>query len=839
MKRKYQVGTVVFNNWTIKKRIGAGSFGEVFEIQREDFGQVYSAALKVITVPQGSDEFREIIEDGMSHKEAKQYFYSVVEDVVREFAIMSKFKGTANIVSYEDHDVVEHSDGQGWDIIIRMELLTPLKSFTLNNPFTRRDIIRLGIDMLKALELCQKYNVIHRDIKPENIFISANGDFKLGDFGIARTIEKTTSGMSKKGTYTYMAPEVYLGKEYGFSVDTYSLGLVLYRLLNKSRAPFLPPAPEPITHNKQESALVKRMSGERIPKPYYADGRLAEIVLKACSFDPKDRYSSPMEMRDELEAILYEADEAEFIYPAGDDVELPENKYLSQTPDHTDLDNSYATDNNETEIDSGFGNLHHASGNSSLHETTDENDLDKTESQFGSYKKNASIESDDSECTQSVFGKRYTGQNSKDELLNKHWSEKQQVKKKQTAQRKRMAVWIIAFVALSSLIVGGIGIYINYQKNAEQDRALEYERLISDGMEMCRTNPEQAKELFQQALKLNDVEPNAHTAYAYALYCAGDYDTCITYIEDDLALGKIYEVAVQNSLSEILASAYFEKQEYAAAASFFRLSAAGEDVTESAMRDYAVSLGRLGDVLAAEEVLQKMYDSGADDAVTDYVKAEVDYALENYLEAETGFIFVLNTTSDVVLQKRCVRSLGEVYRDCAALARINESPISYPATKSAELLSNSIVQYGLRYDSTMWEMLAMAYFESYHTDPSVTDNYLVKAAECFNRVIELGIKKDYLYSNLYTIYYELKDYDSAESALIAYEEIFPQDYMPHALRAIMLITIENNKSLENRNFNKAVSEYEIASDMIRSDDDRTYYLQLESLIEQLREKGWI
>lgn len=204
IERKYQIGTMVFGNWIIKRRIGAGSFGEVFEIQREDFGQIYSAALKVITVPQSSDEFcAKITENGMSQKEVKQYFYSVVEDVVREFAIMSKFKGTANIVSYEDHDVIEHSDGQGWDILIRMELLTPLKTFALNNPFTRRDIIRLGIDMLKALELCQKYNVIHRDIKLENIFVSTNGDFKLGDFGIARTIEKTTSGMSKKGTYTY------------------------------------------------------------------------------------------------------------------------------------------------------------------------------------------------------------------------------------------------------------------------------------------------------------------------------------------------------------------------------------------------------------------------------------------------------------------------------------------------------------------------------------------------------------------------------------------------------------------------------------------------------------
>ena len=376
MNNKYQIGTVVLNNWTIKKRIGAGSFGEVFEIGRESFGQVSTAALKVITVPQSPDEYRNQLEDGMSPEEAKRYFYSVVEDVVREFAIMSKLKGNTNVVSCEDYDVTEHADGQGWDILIRMELLTPLKTFTSKHPFTRRDIIRLGIDMLKALELCQKYNVIHRDIKPENIFVSPNGDFKLGDFGIARTVEKTTSEMSKKGTYTYMAPEVYLGREYGFSVDIYSLGLVMYRLLNKNMAPFLDSSE--ITHNKLEAALVKRMSGEAIPKPHYAEGRLGEIVLKACSYDAKDRYSSPMEMRVELEAILYREDEAEVIYPSGDDVDLPENKYLSKTPSLSTGELNAADAADATE--SAFENR---PWGGTCGETFTETDLDRTESAFG------------------------------------------------------------------------------------------------------------------------------------------------------------------------------------------------------------------------------------------------------------------------------------------------------------------------------------------------------------------------------------------------------------------------------------------------------------------------
>ena len=326
---EYSVDAAVLDGWNITRLLGEGSYGKVFEIERSEFGQTYRAALKVITVPQSSAEVRSVISEGMSVSQAEAYFHGIVEELMHEFSIMFKLKGTANVVSCEDLRVLEHPDGIGWDILIRMELLHPLLPYVYEHPMARRDIIRLGIDICKALELCQRYNIIHRDIKPENIFISDNGDYKLGDFGIARTIERTSSGLSKKGTYSYMAPEVYAGKEYGFSVDTYSLGLVLYRMLNKNRGPFLPQPPEAITFSSREQALARRMSGEALPRPFYGEGRLGEIVLKACAFDPKDRYSSPQQLRQELEAILYTQTDAAVIYPDGDELTMDRESYAS------------------------------------------------------------------------------------------------------------------------------------------------------------------------------------------------------------------------------------------------------------------------------------------------------------------------------------------------------------------------------------------------------------------------------------------------------------------------------------------------------------------------------
>ncbi len=793
----YEIGSIVFDKWKICRELGQGSYGTVYEIQREDFGGVYKAALKVITVPQSRTELQSVLDEGMTPPQAKQYFYSVVEDIGRECAIMSRLKGTGNIVSYEDHAVLRHPDGIGWDILIRMELLHPLLPYVYQHPMARRDIIKLGIDICKALELCQRYNIIHRDIKPENIFISDNGDYKLGDFGIARTIERTTSGLSKKGTYSYMAPEVYIGKEYGFSVDTYSLGLVLYRMLNKNRGPFLPQPPEAITYDNREQALARRVSGEPLPRPFYGEGRLGEIVLKACAFDPKDRYSSPQQLRQELEAISYEAQDAALIYPNGDELQINPSRYAS-------------------------GKSSGAAGTAG-----------KTNAVFSDRPQRTS----GTNRTQGVFDASGGGSPAP--------------VRKEKKKAHRGLVWVLVLVAGAAIAAGSLLLlHTRQEKQAQlaaaqqaqaqvQEQQNQYEALMEQGTQLCETDPEQALGCFEQAQALYPEESAPYISYAYALYCAQDYERCISYIEDELGLGKAYDIEAQSQLSEILGAAYFECDDYAAAASFFRLSTAGGDITVNAQRDYAVSLGRLGDIDAADEILSQMYAAGASGDVTDYVQAEIDYAKKEYLDAESGFQAVLNQTQDIALQKRALRSLAEVYRDCAALVRTGSSPIGNPATKAVEVLANGIETYGLRYDSTIWEMLALAYFEAYHTDPSVPQSYLRKAGECFNRVLELGVTKSYLYSNLYTIYYELQEYDLAEQTLDAYAAQYPKDYEPYAFRAMLYITLENRKEQSARDYSAAVEAYETAGQLLRSDDDATYYQQLQSLIQQLQKEGWI
>lgn len=302
---EYTIGSTAFTNWEIIKELGEGATGKVFEIHKTDYGITTKSALKVIRVPHSAADLKAALAEGMDEQSVSGYFQGFVDEIVKEIVIMSELKSHPNIVSYEDHQVTPHKDSLGWDILIRMELLTPLLDYQLNHTITEADVIRMGRELTSALVFCQGKGLMHRDIKPENIFVSEAGQFKLGDFGVARTVEKTTGGLSRKGTEKYMAPEVYLGKSYNQTADLYSLGLVLYSFLNRGRLPFYPLDKNQISFADRESAMDRRMRGDAVPAPADASPELAAVILKACAYRAEDRYQTAADMLAALEKVTF------------------------------------------------------------------------------------------------------------------------------------------------------------------------------------------------------------------------------------------------------------------------------------------------------------------------------------------------------------------------------------------------------------------------------------------------------------------------------------------------------------------------------------------------------
>lgn len=295
--------TINWPGWETVRLIGRGSFGAVYEIQRDILGEVEKAALKVISIPQHESDIDVLYGEGYDDESVTSTFQSHLKSIISEYSLMRKMNGCSNVVNCDDIRYEQHKDGIGWDIFIKMELLTPLTK-VLPHEIPEGLAIEIAYDICTALVLCKKHHIVHRDVKPQNIFISDNGDYKLGDFGIAKTVEMTMGG-TKIGTYKYMAPEIYHYKPYSETADIYSLGLVLYWLLNERRLPFLPLPPERITLSMDDLAQSKRLSGEQLPAPLHGSETLKRIVLKACSYKPTERYNTAQEMLEALRPLRY------------------------------------------------------------------------------------------------------------------------------------------------------------------------------------------------------------------------------------------------------------------------------------------------------------------------------------------------------------------------------------------------------------------------------------------------------------------------------------------------------------------------------------------------------
>jgi eukaryotic-like serine/threonine-protein kinase len=147
--------------------------------------------------------------------------------------------------------------------------------------------------LCRALEHAHAEHIVHRDIKPANVLMSARGQVKVGDLGIARLAEGSTDGGTATvvGTPRYMAPEQASGQPVTAATDVYSAGIVLYEML-AGRTPF-----------GGESAVeiaLQHVQMQPPPLPSDTPRSLGRVIVRALAKDPADRYQSAAAMADAL-----------------------------------------------------------------------------------------------------------------------------------------------------------------------------------------------------------------------------------------------------------------------------------------------------------------------------------------------------------------------------------------------------------------------------------------------------------------------------------------------------------------------------------------------------------
>ena len=244
----------------------------------------------------------DLLFDDINGSEIEEFIHSVSSEI----DLMMQLKGVPNIVTIEDYAILR--DNNTCTILIRMEELEPLDSFLRrrNGRLQKEELIRLGTDICSALTFCEQKNILHRDIKTSNLFYSNEAGFKLGDFGISRSMAsiREKAAMSGIGTIQYMAPEIYQGREYNNTADIYSLGIVLYILANGMIPPLYDigaeQQPFPLSRAQVHEANMRRLRGEPLPPPRYTDDLLASVICTACSPSPENRFQTAGAFRQAL-----------------------------------------------------------------------------------------------------------------------------------------------------------------------------------------------------------------------------------------------------------------------------------------------------------------------------------------------------------------------------------------------------------------------------------------------------------------------------------------------------------------------------------------------------------
>ena len=435
----------VWGDWSIGEKLGEGSFGQVYFVQKERLGVIQKAAVKVVRIPTSDAEVEEIkAAYGLAEEQLKEFFYPEVLKYKEEIQLMQTLGENANIVQVQDFEIIEDpSEKFGWYILIRMELLESLDSFIKREEVYVGDVVNMAMDILEGIRECENHNIIHRDIKTANLFRNKKGIYKLGDFGIARDTSASSRSLSHKGTDNYMAPEVYQGKRYSQNIDLYALGIVIYKLLNKNRLPFL--GEERLTSRSIERAFQLRQQGEEIPRALECSERLHEIIKKMCAYNPEERYQSAQE-------VLRDLNE----YQRANENEL--NTVLN-LPKYHNARNIF-----DMEI----------SGNISRIDNSTERDVPLSRDTSGSiYEESRSRESSYSDYTRQIYKKR-------DQLADKQNEENVQPNIQQVLEdanqpptkKKSSWKWIIAacmvFLAIVIAIVGS-SYSINSQKEAKNN----------------------------------------------------------------------------------------------------------------------------------------------------------------------------------------------------------------------------------------------------------------------------------------------------------------------------------------------------------------------------------
>ena len=280
--------TPLLSNMTVDREIGRGPNGVAYLVTRRLDGK--KMVLKHISIPASDAETKALIYAGAvsGEADAQRYYASLVKDIKSELLLLNGIKNASNILKFRGYQVDQKFIGSGYDVYLLADFCRSLPAYIAAHPLTKLQAVNLAIDLCSGLEQLRAAGLVHKDIRPTNIYLGDNRHFLLGDLGVVKMTDLEYSSMPDQLLTDYSAPEVVPSDaSLSATMDIYSVGMILYEIYNGGLLPM------------GDNDRFVRTDGE-LPAPAYADIALSDIILRACAFDPENRYQTPGEMKQAL-----------------------------------------------------------------------------------------------------------------------------------------------------------------------------------------------------------------------------------------------------------------------------------------------------------------------------------------------------------------------------------------------------------------------------------------------------------------------------------------------------------------------------------------------------------
>lgn len=287
--------SLLFDGWKLSDVIESDIYSKTYRaVRKDEDGKSEYAAIRHYSVSE-----TDLAKRFKDKSRLKQYCHQLKKQLVNGLEIQKRFNDEIYVVRCYEYEIKEKTDCVGFDLYARFELLNSLQELIRADGLTEKSVGYIAADISGAIKVLSLDYVVHGDIRPANIYYCADdGFYKLGNFEAASEGSIMPDAVRPNGAYLYMAPEVYRKELADTSSDLYSLGIMIYRFLNGNCIPFTVPGPQSITEKSMKAAFQRRMEGEPLPPPLFAENHISEILRKVCDADESLRYQDAGELQD-------------------------------------------------------------------------------------------------------------------------------------------------------------------------------------------------------------------------------------------------------------------------------------------------------------------------------------------------------------------------------------------------------------------------------------------------------------------------------------------------------------------------------------------------------------